>query len=107
MLWGSRFGVVELLEGFCHIIQHGEVHLPFGLVPIECDANVPFTCPISGDRVVLLEDSKEVICMFVAGVLDSKIVDHKGKLDEAPFVAPEAGYKLALEVPVCIEVFFK
>ena len=28
MLWGSWFWVVELLEGFCHITQHGEVHLP-------------------------------------------------------------------------------
>ena len=77
------------------------------IVPIECDANVPFTCPISGDRVVFLEDGKEVICMLAAGVLDSEIVDHKGKLDGALFVAPEAGDKLALEVPMCIEACFK
>ena len=96
-----------MLEGFCHITQHGEVHLPFGVVPIECDANVPVTCPISSDHVVLLEDGEEVIRMFAASVFDPKVIDHKRKLDRAMFVAPEARDQLALEVPVCVEAFFK
>ena len=68
--------MVELLESFGHISWHGEVNLPFGVVPIECNAYVTHACPIGGDSAVFFEDGEEVIYMFVTGVLDSKITDH-------------------------------
>ena len=76
MLWSSGFWVVELLEGFGHISPHGEVNLPFDVVPIERNAYVTRACPIGGDSVVFFEDSEQVIHMFMTGVLDSEIIDH-------------------------------
>ena len=45
--------------------------------------------------------------MFLADVLDSKIVDDKGELDGAPLVLPESRDNFALEVSVFAKAFFR
>ena len=96
-----------MLEGFHPIPRHGEMYLMFCVVPIESDANVSFSGPISGDRVVLLENGSEVICMFAPGVFDAEVVHHKGKLDGTLFVAPKAGCGIELVVACLIEAFLQ
>ena len=43
----------------------------------------------------------------VAGVLDAKIVDNKGKLGGAPLVLPKFREKFALEVSVFAKAFLE
>ena len=47
------------------------------------------------------------MCMFLAHVLNTIVVDDEGEHDGSPFVAPQAGRGIKLVVVCIIEVFFK
>ena len=66
--------VLELFERLRHIAWHGEMYLLFLVVPVQRNANVPFSSPISGDFVVFFECLFEAEGMFFAFILDTKIV---------------------------------
>ena len=47
--------MVELFEGFFYVARHCQMNLALFVVPVECDADVPFAFPLSGDGIGLLE----------------------------------------------------
>ena len=59
-----------------------------------------------GDGVVVVEGRHEMVSMFLADLLDSKIVDDKGELDGAPLVLPKSRDDFDLEVSVFAKAFF-
>ena len=48
-----------------------------------------FAVPVVGDFIVLLENSDEVVIMFFADVLNTKVVNTDREADRAPFVRPK------------------
>ena len=51
-------------------------------------ANVELACPVSGDCVVLTQDAIEVLNMFSADILNTKVIDCENKLDRMRLVSP-------------------
>ena len=66
--------VVETLEGICNISRHREFEFRVGVVPIQIQSKVAFALPITGDEIVLLEDSHEMFGMLFADVFCTKVV---------------------------------
>ena len=58
-----------------------------------------------GDGVVVVEGRHEMAGMFLADVLESKMVDDKGELYGAPLVLPKSRDDFALEVSVFAKAF--
>ena len=56
-----RVLVIEPFEGIDDVLEHGEVDLFVGVVPVEVDADVALADPVGRDLVVGLEDGEEVL----------------------------------------------
>ena len=91
MLWGRWFGVLELAERFVDIARHGQVNFAFGVVLVQCDANIVGAHPISINFVVLLEHSEEMLGVFFTNEFDAKVIDYQGELYGAPVMCPQSG----------------
>ena len=70
MLQGRGFVVLELSECLVFIPWHGEVDFAIGIVPVQCDANVPGTGPICTAFVVFFDYWFEMERMLLPDVLD-------------------------------------
>ena len=51
------------------------MYLSAFVVPIEGDANVSFACPVVGNFVIAFESILQVDSMFLASVLDAKVIN--------------------------------
>ena len=97
--------MLEFVKCCCNVSRHGQVDGSFDIVPFERDATVEFTSPIFSDAVVFADAVAEMISVLFADILDSKIVDDKGKCDRAPFVTPEPGCVATLVVSFGFQSF--
>ena len=68
------------------------------VVPVECDANVPFAFPLGGDGIVVLKRTLCMLCMLVSDIFDSKNVNDECEIDWSPVMLPKTGNKFALSV---------
>ena len=80
--------MLELLECLADISWHGEVDLSLFAIPIQCDPDVPCTCPVSGYFVMFLQCPLEVENMFFSYIFYPKIIHYKCELDRTPVVLP-------------------
>ena len=75
ILWCSWFGVVKTGECLGDIIWHGNMYFPPLVIPIDGEADVPFSFPFVADGIIVLEGLHEVIGMLFADVFDAEIID--------------------------------
>ena len=77
------------------------------VVPVELGADVFLALPILFKVVMCPYRVNEVLCVFLADILDSEIVDNECELYWAPFVFPESWYDGALEIAPVVEAGFE
>ncbi len=66
--------MLELFQGFLRVVWHGQMHLWFVVVLVQCDPNVLLPCPIAGEFVMFLECVFEMLGVFLVDVFDSKVI---------------------------------
>lgn len=88
-----------------NIAGHGKVNSVVDVVPLEGDAAVEGSFPISGDGVLIGEDFVEVFSMFAANILDTKVIDNEAESNGSSLVDEEAGSVFGLDVAMLGEVW--
>ncbi len=83
------------------------MHLPFVVVPVQCDPDVSCSCPIAGEFVMFLESVFKMLGVFLANVFHSKVVHDQCELYWPCVVFPKAGYQFALLVAVFVQTFLE
>ena len=73
--------MLKLVGGFLAVCGNGDVTNTLAVVPINGETAIEISSPVDGDSIELLERLDEMVLRVFAGVLDTKIVDHKGKSD--------------------------
>ena len=68
------------------------------VVPVQGDADVLFAIPFGSYFVVVFQCPLEMQRMFLANVLESKVINYECELDEAPIVLPDTWNQFALSV---------
>mmetsp|Transcript_14926 Transcript_14926/g.34660 ORF Transcript_14926/g.34660 Transcript_14926/m.34660 type:complete len:283 (+) Transcript_14926:1156-2004(+) len=81
--------------------------LALEVVPLEVNTDVFLALPIFCNFVVGLENVDEVLCVFLANILHSEVINDEGELDGSPLVEPEAVDDGALVVAVGLEAFLE
>ena len=61
------------------------------VIPRECEATVFGSGPIGFEYVFLGEYAHQVIGVGLVGILDAKVINHKGKFDGTGGVLPKTG----------------
>jgi len=74
MLSSCAGSVLELGERFLNVVWHGEIYSSGFIVPGKSEATIKLASPVSGDGVEGLEGVNQMLGMFTAFILDSKIV---------------------------------
>ncbi len=69
--------MLKMCEHFGDIFEHGDMDSSSCVIPVDVHAEIPLTIPIVRALVVLAEDGGEVFGVFVADILDAKIVHTK------------------------------
>ena len=64
------------------------------VVPFQRYAEIQVAIPIEGDAKIGFDSVGKVICVFVATIFDSKIINHEAKIDRTCFMLPEYGRTL-------------
>ena len=77
------------------------------VVPFQMNSTVERSIPVFGALVLVLDSVDEVVCVLLARVLDSKIVDDEAEGDRARLVLPEARRVSAGGILVLCEVLFE
>jgi hypothetical protein len=67
--------MVETEECLVDILRHADVDVMGGVVPIKLESEVFGAGPVGGDCVFSGESGNVVIGMFLANILDAKIVN--------------------------------
>ncbi len=84
--------VLELFQGFHHVVWHEQMHLLFVAVSVQCDSNVLLPCPIAGEFVMFFECVFEMLGVFLADVFDSKVIHDSCVLYGPCVVFPKTRY---------------
>ena len=79
MALGGDF-VSEADDCLGNVSCHQEMYFSTVIIPVERDSNVFGTFPIVGDGVVVVEGRHEMAGMFLADVIDARIVDEEDEL---------------------------
>ena len=66
------------------------------IVPIQINAEIPFTMPVVGAIIMLLENSHNVVNMLFANILDANVVKAEREAERTPFVYPKTWSDLTL-----------
>jgi hypothetical protein len=76
-------------------------------VPLDIDACNFVVCHIGLDLVVLFQEREEVVEMFDAHVLNTKVISDEAKLDRTPLVSPKSRRRVGLNgshpLPLTVE----
>ena len=81
--------MLESVKGCLEIFGHGHVAGACGVVPVNDKSAEEGIGPVDGDGVQFLEGLDEVVGVFLADIIDPKVVDNKGENDELGGVLPE------------------
>ena len=81
--------MLEFMKGCLEIFGDGYFTSACGVVPVNGKSAEEGTGPVNGDGVQFLEGLDEVIGVFLADVLDPKVVDNEGENDGIGGVLPE------------------
>ena len=96
-------GVIEALEGFRDVVEHGDVDAAVVVVPVQIEAEVALAGLVARNGVVFLEDEFEMVGVLPPHILDAEIIHAKGERYGPPVVGPETGGEVALAVPCTVE----
>ena len=80
--------VLEFVEGSFDIAGHGNVDVPFVVVPVKGESEVFGALLVHRDGIKVAEGADEVVEMLTSDVLDSEVVDNECKCYGTMFVAP-------------------
>ena len=84
------WSVGETFESGFGVFEHGEGNVPVTrVVPVEGDAEEFGAGVVGGDFVEGLEGGEEVVEVGLVGILDTKVINDKGKCNGVGFVLPE------------------
>ena len=72
--------MLEFVKGFLEIFGHGDVTCACGIVPVNGESVEEGTGPVDRDGIQFLEVLDEVVGVFLANVLDPKVVNNKGEM---------------------------
>ena len=97
--------MMETLEGICNISKNREVEFRVGVVPIQIQSKVAFALPITGDEIVLLEDSHEMFGMLFADVFCTKVVYTKSERDGTPIMFQKKRGEFVLSIALFVQPF--
>ena len=92
--------MLESRQRFIYISWHRQVDLAFFVVPVEGDAVVFRSFPIFCHGVVLFECVIQVVGVFLANILYSKVIDWQRKADGSRLMFPEYWHHVALGILV-------
>ena len=81
--------MLDFVKGCLGIFRHGDVVGEFGVVPVNDESTEERTSPVDGDGVKCLECLDEAVGIFLADVLDPKVVDDEGENDGLGGFFPE------------------
>ena len=82
--------ILEFEKGCLEIFGHRDVAGACGIVPVNSESAEEGTGPVDGDGVQFLEGLDEVVGVFLAVVLDPKVVNNEGENDGLGGVLPES-----------------
>ena len=81
--------MLEFVKGCLEIFGHGDVAGACGIVPVNGESSEEGTGPVDGDGIQFLKGLDEVVGVFLADVLEPKVINDKGENDELGCVLPE------------------
>ena len=81
--------VLEFVKGCLEIFGHGDVTGACRIVPVNGESKEEGTGPVNGDGIQFLEGLDEVVGVFLANVLDPKVINYEGENDGLCGVLPE------------------
>ena len=81
--------MLDFVKGCLEIFGHGDVAGACGIVPVNGESAEERTGPVDGDGVEFLEDLDELVGIFLANVLDPKVINDEGENDGIGGVLPE------------------
>ena len=81
--------MLGFLKGYLEILWHGDFIGACGVVPVNGESAVEGTGPVDGYGVQFLEGLDEVVGVFLADVLDPKVVNDEGENDGLGGILPE------------------
>ena len=96
ILWARRLGALELVQIFLKLIGHGNVASASRVIPLDVETTEQGSGPIHGDGVLFLEGLDQVITIFFAKTIDTKVVDYKVEGDVTRHMLPDGrgvGYR--------------
>ncbi len=65
----------RMLESLRYIIQYGDMGIFVDVVPVNIHSKIACATPVLGAFVVLIQDAKEVLNVFMTNVFDAKAVN--------------------------------
>jgi hypothetical protein len=75
-----------------------------GAVPRECEATIFEAIPVDFENKLFLgKDVNQVLDIGFVGILDAKVVDHKGEFDDMGRVLPETGGDGTGSIALCLQ----
>ena len=81
--------ILEFVKGCLEIFWHGDVAGSCGIVPVNCDSAEEVTSTVDVYGIQFLEGLDEVVRVFLAGVLDPKVINDEGENYGLGGVLPE------------------
>ena len=82
--------MIDLDEEVFDVALHANATAFVDVVSFDVDPSKLVPCHVALVSVVFFEDIQQVVEVFEANILDTKIVYKEAKLDWTPFVAPES-----------------
>ena len=89
MLWAFERWILEFVKGYLEIFGHGGIAGACGIVPVNVDSAEEGTGPVDGYGIQFLEGLDEVVGVFLANVLEPKVINDEGENDGFGGVLPE------------------
>jgi hypothetical protein len=83
--------MLEFEKQHRYIAWHTDVAAAGSVVPFNVHTSKFIACHVVLHDMEFLEDTKEVVEVFKAHVLNTKVVYNEAELDGSPFVVPENG----------------
>ena len=88
------------------IRRHGQVDVSFFVVPIECNSTIKRPTNILNDFVVLFEGVEQMLEVFVANILNTKVIDREVEPHGSFDMFEKAGSVRLFEVTVWCQARF-
>ena len=90
MLRAFGHRMLEFVKGCLEIFGNGYVVGACSIVPVNDESAEERTGLVNGDGIQFLEGLDEVVGVFFAGVLDSKVINDEGENDGIGGVLPDS-----------------